>query len=188
MKNSRFEIRVAGFGGQGVVTMGRVLGTAFTIHEGINSVNTHSYGPESRGGACRSEVVVSEGEIHYPSVRKADIFVALSQTALDTYIGDMKEDAILLIDPNSVTDVPKSLVSYGVPAMEIAHSLGDGKYQNSVVIGALAALLKPMIKKESLKSAVAENVPPETVEQNLEAFEKGWAHILNQHIAENENA
>ncbi len=183
MKNNRFEIRIAGFGGQGVVTMGRVLGVAFTIHEGINSVNTHSYGPESRGGACRSEVVVSQGEIHYPSVRKADILVALSQTALDTYIGDLKEDGIVLIDPNSVKDLPKNLVCYEVPAMEIGHSVGNVKYQNSVVLGALAALLKSMIKKESLKSAVSENVPPTTIEKNLEAFERGWAHIMNANMA-----
>ena len=101
-ENKRFEIRIAGFGGQGVVTIGKVLGSAFTIYEGINSVNTRSYGPESRGSACRSEVVVSRGEIHYPSVRRADVLVALSQTALDKYIGDLKEEGILLIDPNSV--------------------------------------------------------------------------------------
>ena len=178
-KNNRFEIRVVGFGGQGVVTIGRVLGVAFTIHEGLNSVNTHSYGPESRGGSCRSEVVVSQGEIH-PSVRKADILVALSQMALDTYIGDLKEEeGILLIDPNSVKDVPKSPLCYGVSAMEIAHSMGSVKYQNSVVLGALAALLKSMIKKESLKSALSENVPPETIEKNIEAFEKGWVQIMN---------
>ena len=179
MNNSRFEIRVAGFGGQGVVTIGRVLGVAFTIHEGINSVNTHSYGPESRGGSCRSEVVVSQSEIHYPSVRKADILVALSQTALETYKRDLKENGILLIDPNSVKDVPDGMVCFEVPAMEIAHSVGNVKYQNSVVLGALAGLLKSMIKKESLKSAVAENVPPKTVEKNIEAFEKGWAYIVN---------
>ena len=177
--NNRFEIRVAGFGGQGVLTIGRVLGVAFTIHEGINSVNTHSYGPESRGGSCRSEVVVSQGEIHYPSVRKADILVTLSQTALDTYIRDLKDEGILLIDPNSVKDVPKNLVCYEVPAMEIANSMGSVKSQNSVVLGALGALLKSMIKKESLKSALSENVPPETIEKNLEAFEKGWAQIVN---------
>jgi 2-oxoglutarate ferredoxin oxidoreductase subunit gamma len=189
MEKSRFEIRIAGFGGQGVVTIGRVLGTAFTIHEGINSVNTHSYGPESRGGACRSEVVVSRGEIHYPSVRKADVLVALSQTAFDTYIGDLKDDGILVIDPTSVIDLPKSPVPYGVPAMEIAHSIGNVKYQNSVVLGALAGLLKSMIKKESLKAAVRENVPPKTIEDNLEAFEKGWTHILNPDMAaENEKA
>lgn len=178
-QNNRFEIRVAGFGGQGVVTIGRVLGSAFTIHEGLNSVNTRSYGPESRGGACRSEVVVSQGEIHYPSVRKADILVALSQPALDKYIQDLKEGGILLIDPNSVKDIPKNLVWYEVPAMEIAHSLGNVKFQNSAVLGALAALLESMIKKESLKSAVSENVPPKTIEKNMEAFEAGWAHIVN---------
>ena len=182
-ENNRFEIRVAGFGGQGVVTIGRVLGVAFTIYEGINSVNTRSYGPESRGGACRSEVVVSRGEIHYPSVRKADVLVALSQTALDKYIRDLKEDGILLIDPNSVKDVPKDLVCYDVPAMEIAHSMGNVKYQNSAVLGALAALLQSMIKKESLKSAISENVPPKTIEKNLEAFEAGWAHIVNAKTA-----
>jgi 2-oxoglutarate ferredoxin oxidoreductase subunit gamma len=179
MENNRFEIRIAGFGGQGVVTMGRVLGVAFTIHEGINSVNTHSYGPESRGGSCRSEVVVSRGEIHYPSVRKADILVALSQMALDTYKRDLKEEGIVLIDPNSVKDDPKDLVCYGVPAMEIAYFVGDVKYLNSVVLGALAALLKSMIKKGSLRSAVSENVPPGTIEKNLEAFEQGWTHIIN---------
>ena len=178
MKNDRFEIRVAGFGGQGVVTIGRVLGVAFTLYEGINSVYTHSYGPESRGGACRSEVVISHGEIHYPSIRKADVLVALSQTALDAYKKDLKVDGILLIDPNSVKDVPKNHIYYAVPAMEIAHAVGNVKYQNSVILGALAALLKSMIKKESLYLAVSENVPPQTLEKNIEAFELGWAHII----------
>jgi len=176
--DNRFEIRIAGFGGQGVVTIGKVLGSAFTIYEGLNSVNTRSYGPESRGGACRSEVVVSQGEIHYPSVRKADILVALSQPALDKYLRDLKEDGVLLIDPNSVKDAPKDLVCYEVPAVEIAHSVGNVKYQNSVVLGALAALLRSMIKKESLKSTVSESVPPKTIEKNIEAFEAGWAHII----------
>ena len=180
MKNDkRFEIRVAGFGGQGVVTIGKVLGSAFTIYEGLNSVNTRSYGPESRGGACRSEVVVSRGEIHYPSVRRADVLVALSQTALDKYIQDLKEDGILLIDPNSVKDVPKNLLCYEVPAMEIAQSVGNIKFQNSAVLGALAALLESMIKKESVMSAVSVNIPPKTIEKNIEAFEAGWAHIMD---------
>ena len=155
------------------------MGSAFTIYEGLNSVNTRSYGPESRGGACRSEVVVSHGEIHYPSVRRADVLVALSQLALDKYIRDLKENGILLIDPNSVKEIPEKFVCYGVPAMEIAHSVGNVKYQNSAVLGALGALLESIIKKESLKSAVSENVPPETLEKNMEAFEAGWAHIVN---------
>lgn len=182
-EDKRFEIRVAGYGGQGVVTIGKVLGSAFTIHEGINSTNTRSYGPESRGGACRSEVVVSRSEIHYPSVRKADVLVALSQTALDKYFQDLKEDGILLIDPNSVKDVPENLHCYEVPAMEIAQAVGNIKFQNSAVLGALAALLESMLKKESLKAAISENVPPKTIEKNIEAFEAGWAHIVNAKMA-----
>ena len=181
--NERFEIRIAGFGGQGVVTIGRVLGHAFTIHEGINSVNTRSYGPESRGGACRSEVVICMGDIHYPSVRKSDILVALSQPALDSYINDVKDGSIILIDPNSVKTVPQDLCVYRVPAMEIAHEVGSLKYQNSVALGALAALLKSNIHKESLTLAVSENVPQKTMKKNLEAFEKGWAHIVNVSVS-----
>jgi 2-oxoglutarate ferredoxin oxidoreductase subunit gamma len=176
-ENARFEIRIAGFGGQGVVTIGKVLGHAFTIYEGVNSVNTRSYGPESRGGACRSEVVVSRGEIHYPAVRKADILVALSQTALDAYVGDLKAEGSLLIDPNSVKHVPAGVCAYEVPAMEIAHEVGNVKYQNSAALGALAALLGGKIKKDSLARTIAENVPPKTLEKNLEAFDRGWLHV-----------
>ncbi len=174
---TRYEIRIAGFGGQGVVTIGRVLGHAFTIYEGINSVNTRSYGPESRGGACRSEVVVSCKEIHYPGVRNADILVALSQTALDAYIGDLKDDGILLIDPHAVKNVPGNMRCYEVPAMQIAHEVGGVKYQNAAALGALAAILDGRIKKESLARAVAENVPEKSMEHNLTAFERGWVHV-----------
>jgi len=83
-RQQRFEIRIAGFGGQGVVTIGRILGTAFSVHGGKNSVNTQSYGPESRGGACRSEVVVSEGDINYPYVRNADVLSATWDRAMST--------------------------------------------------------------------------------------------------------
>jgi 2-oxoglutarate ferredoxin oxidoreductase subunit gamma len=191
MKDStRFEIRIAGFGGQGVVTIGKVLGHAFTIHEGVNSVNTRSYGPESRGGACRSELVVSRSEIHYPGVRNADILVALSQTALDAYIGDLKGEGILLLDPHSVNDIPGKVRAYEVPAMQIAHTVGSVKYQNSAALGALAALLGDRIKKESLARAVAENVPPKTMQKNLDAFDRGWAHVsaaLNFEAASNKH-
>jgi 2-oxoglutarate ferredoxin oxidoreductase subunit gamma len=174
-KNERFEIRIAGFGGQGVVTIGRILGEAFTIYEGKNSVNTQSYGPESRGGACKSEVVVSDGEIHYPHVREADLFIALSQVALDTYIADLKQGGILLVDPRSVKTVPDrdNYRVHEVPTMEIAHDVGGVKFQNSVALGALLPLIAHMIKESSLRQAIARNVPPETVEINMEAFTRG---------------
>ncbi len=146
-KIKRYEIRIAGFGGQGVVTIGRILGEAFSIWEGKNSVNTQSYGPESRGGACKSEVVVSDGEIHYPNVRKADVLIALSQVALDTYIADLREGGILLIDPKLVKDLkdPDKYQVYKVPTMDIAHEIGGVKFQNSVALGALYLLISNLI-------------------------------------------
>lgn len=178
---NRFEIRIAGFGGQGVVTIGKILGTAFTVYEKKNSVNTQSYGPESRGGACRSEVVLSDGEINYPYVRKADIFVALSQVAFDKYGADLKDDGILLVDPNGVAPVEDSHTRYEVPAMELAHEIGSTKFQNSVVLGALYPLIRRLAAEDSVRRALADNVPPMTVESNLKAFEKGKAYMTSHH-------
>jgi len=180
----RFEIRIAGFGGQGVVTIGKILGTAFTVYEKKNSVNTQSYGPESRGGACRSEVVLSDGEINYPFVRKADIFVALSQVAFDKYVADLKDDGILLIDPNGVSvpaSAKKSCTVYEVPAMELSHEIGSTKFQNSVALGALYPLIKPFVSEDSLRKALTDNVPPKTVEPNMKAFEKGKTYLTSHH-------
>lgn len=178
-KPNRYEIRIAGFGGQGVVTIGKILGIAFSVHDRKNSVNTQSYGPESRGGACRSEVVVSDSEINYPYVRKADVFIALSQIALDTYISDLKPGGILVVDPNSVESVPaKDLYRiYEVPTVEISYKIGDLKYQNCVALGALYPLIKDLLKKSSLQKAIEESVPPKTREINLTAFESGLEYI-----------
>ena len=174
-QSKRYEIRIAGFGGQGVVTIGKILGEAFAVYEGKNCVNTQSYGPESRGGACKSEVVVSDGKIHYPSVRKADVLIALSQVALETYIGDLKEGGILLFDPNSVEDVPKAddFQAYGVPTMEIAYQAGGVKFQNAVALGALYPFLADIVRESSLTKAISNNVPADTVDINIAAFQKG---------------
>lgn len=182
-KLHRFEIRFAGFGGQGIVTIGRILGTAFTVFDKLNSVNTQSYGPESRGGACRSEVVVSEGEINYPYVRKADIFVSLSQLAFDNYVKELKDDGKLLIDPHSVKTVSRNNSNelFQVPTMELAHDIGSVKYQNSVALGALYPLIKDLVKERSLRRALSENVPEKTVEANLNAFEKGMEYIQSHY-------
>ena len=180
----RFEIRIAGFGGQGVVTIGKILGTAFSVYGGWNSVNTQSYGPESRGGACRSEVVVSDGNINYPYVRKADALVALSQMALDTYVADIKDNAVLLIDPQAVGRVPEAgrfrLVR--VPTVEIAHATGDIKCQNTVALGALYALIADMIDETALLNAIQGSVPPASLDLNRAAFEQG-KHYVPSHFA-----
>lgn len=178
-RHRRYEIRIAGFGGQGVVTIGKILGIAFSVYGGRNSVNTQSYGPESRGGACRSEIVVSDGDINYPYVRQADVLIALSQVAVDTYAADLKEGGILIIDPDAVKSVPAGdrFLLYAVPTAAIALEIGDVKFQNIVALGALYALISRHIDEEPLLEALTQSVPPKTLDLNLAAFEKGKRYV-----------
>jgi len=174
----RYEIRIAGFGGQGVITIGKILGVAAALHDKKNAVQTQSYGPESRGGACKSEIVLSDGEIHYPKVRFADVLVALSQTALDVYLKDLKPGGFLIIDPLTVLkEVPRSDIQVvKVPTAEIALKAGNKRFQNMVALGALCQLTGA-VSSQALEIAIGESVPPKTLAQNLEAFQKGIEYV-----------
>jgi len=178
IRMKRYEIRIAGFGGQGVVTIGKILGVAAALHDKKNAVQTQSYGPESRGGACKSEIVLSDGEIHYPKVRFADVLVALSQTALDVYLKDLKPGGFLIIDPLTVLkEVPRSDIQVvKVPTAEIALKVGNKKFQNMVALGALCQLTGA-VSSQALEIAIGESVPPKTLAQNLEAFQKGIEYV-----------
>ena len=174
----RYEIRIAGFGGQGVVTVGKIVGAAATLYDKKNAVQTQSYGPESRGGACKSEVVLSDGEIHYPKVRMADVLVALSQPALDIYLKDLKPGGTLIIDPLTVIkEVTRTDVKvFKVPTAEIALKVGNKRFQNMVALGALCQLTGA-VSSQALEIAIGESVPPKTLAQNLEAFQKGIEYV-----------
>ena len=181
---SRYEIRIAGFGGQGVVTIGKLLGTAFSVYSDKNSVNTQSYGPESRGGACRSEIVVSNGEINYPYVRAAEVFIALSQLAYDAYINQLKDGGILIIDPDTVKIAEDSrYLVYRMPLVKIADEAGNVKYLNSVALGGLSALIGDLLPRAALVKAIEAYMPPRTVKGNLLAFEKGRSYVM-EHYSE----
>jgi 2-oxoglutarate ferredoxin oxidoreductase subunit gamma len=185
-RGQRFEIRIAGFGGQGVVTIGKILGTAFTIYGGKNSVNTQSYGPESRGGACRSEVVLADGEINYPYVRKADVLVALSQSALDTYVEDLKEGGILVTDSQGVKTVPRPerFRMIPVPALAMAQETGSVRSQNMVALGALYALIADLVQEPHLLRAIKESMSPAAFDGNAAAFEKGKQYVRSHFMQE----
>jgi 2-oxoglutarate ferredoxin oxidoreductase subunit gamma len=178
MRMKRYEIRIAGFGGQGVVTVGKIVGVAAALYDQKNAVQTQSYGPESRGGACKSEVVLSDGEIHYPKVRTADVLIALSQPALDIYLKDLKAGGLLIIDPLTVIkEIPRTDIRVvRVPTAEIALRVGNKKFQNMVALGALASLTG-VISREALEKAIKDSVPPKTLGQNLEAFKKGNEYV-----------
>jgi len=178
----RYEVRIAGFGGQGVVTMGKILGLASAIYEGRNAVSTYSYGPESRGGACRSEVVISDREIYYPRVRQADVFIALSQSAHDAYIKNLRKGGLLIIDPVTVRSpsLRKDLRILEIPAVEIAHRMGgSGKYQNMAILGAFCEITK-VLSKQSLEKAINKTIPYAYIDKNLHVFHSGIDFVRNR--------
>ncbi len=176
----RKDIRIAGFGGQGIILAGIVIGKAAALHDNLNAVQTQSYGPEARGGASKTEVVISDEQIDYPKVQKPDIFVALSQEGLNAYLTDLKDDGILIIDPDMIKEedlLPyvkkRNIKLYKAPVTRTAvEKIGLKIVANIVMIGAITRMTK-VVSEEAARQAVAESVPPGTEKKNLEAFEAG---------------
>lgn len=174
----RVEVRLAGFGGQGIIRAGLILATAACIHESKNAVQTQSYGPESRGGACKSEVVISEEAIDYPKVIEPDILIVMSQEAYNTYAGTAKKGGILFLDPDMVPKRKPSELDvqvFMVPATKIAEQLGKTIVANVVMLGALVALTN-LVSLEAFRKSLLSNIPKGTEELNLSALEKGYEH------------
>ena len=174
----RFEIRLAGFGGQGIIKAGLMLAMASCIYEDRNAVQTQSYGPESRGGSCKSEVVISDEEIDYPKVVDPDILVVMSQAAYNTYAETVKKGGILLLDPGMVPSHESKNVDvrvFMVPAAKIAEQLGKTIVANVVMLGALVAITK-LIGAEAFRKSLLSNIPKGTEKLNLAALQKGYEY------------
>ncbi len=172
----RYEIRFAGFGGQGIVTMGIILGRAAAIYENLNAVQTQSYGPEARGGASRSEVIISDKPIYYPKVRNPDIFVCMSVEAMEKYLKDLKDGGILIYDSSIIKREVNSdrYHVYKVPATKLAYdNFKRTIVANIIMLGALIRI-KKIVSYESLKKAILDVVPKGTEEMNLKALEIGY--------------
>ncbi len=173
----RNEVRFAGFGGQGIIRSGIILSMAACIFSQKNAVLTQSYGPESRGGSCKSEVVISDEEIDFPKVDEPGVTVIMSQEAYHKYSKAGKKGGVVLLDPDMVkdrNDLPDIRV-YEVPATRIAEEIGKAIVANVVMLGALAAVTG-LVTPEALKKAVLRNVPAGTEKQNIAAFEKGYEY------------
>jgi 2-oxoglutarate ferredoxin oxidoreductase subunit gamma len=171
----RVEIRFAGFGGQGIIKSGIIVASAACIHGGKNAVQTQSYGPESRGGACKSEVVISEEDIDFPKVVEPDVLVVMSQHAYNDYTGDVKAGGTVIMDPDMIPSEKglKGVKVYKVPATKIAEQLGRRIVANIVMLGAFVAITR-LLDTDAMKEAIKENIPKGTEELNLAAFEKGY--------------
>ncbi|MCK4439815.1 2-oxoacid:acceptor oxidoreductase family protein [Candidatus Bathyarchaeota archaeon] len=169
----RVEVRISGLGGQGVVLAGQILGKA-AAYSGRNAVQTQSYGSEARGSAAKSEVIISDSKIGFPAVRKCDILVTLSQTALDKHFKDLKKDGVLLVDGSTVENIPETKVKvFKIPATETAKkTFGAGIYANMIMLGALAKIIN-LVNDKAMEKAIRESVPEKTVEANVNAFNTG---------------
>jgi 2-oxoglutarate ferredoxin oxidoreductase subunit gamma len=181
------EIRIAGFGGQGVILAAAVIGKATAIFEGGYATMTQAFGPEARGGSSSAQVILSTDPILYPYVAQPDVLVVMSQEAYTRFAPQLKPDGILIIEQElvRVDKVPPGQRIYAVPATRLAEQLGRKVVLNIVMVGffgAVTALLDP----DALRKSVADSVPPAMQALNLQAFDKGFEYgsLLMQKPAE----
>ncbi|MFQ5750659.1 MAG: 2-oxoacid:acceptor oxidoreductase family protein [bacterium] len=176
---SRKEIRVTGYGGQGVILCGYIIGKSAALYAGKHATLNQSFGPEARGSACSAQVIVSDEDILYPYMRQPDIMIAMSQEAYRKYEPDLKNDGLLLIDEDLVKPekLRDNIKVFSIPATRIAEQLGRKIVLNIVMLGFFTAVSK-LIDVEAVRKAVTSSVPKGTEELNLKAFESGYEYGL----------
>jgi 2-oxoglutarate ferredoxin oxidoreductase subunit gamma len=170
------DIKISGFGGQGIIRIGMILGKAAALNNNQSATLTQSFGPEARGGACSAQLVVSDTEILYPYLTVPDILIAMSQEAYEKFEPELKEDGVLLIEEDLVKPhaVRGTIKQYAVAATRIAEKLGNRLYANFVMIGFIVAITK-VVPKQALLDAIPGTVPDRLLAKNIDAFEQGFA-------------
>jgi len=175
MNKVRKEICLSGSGGQGLILAGIILAEAAGIYDGLEVVQTQSYGPEARGGASRSEVIISEEEIDYPKVIKSDILLALTQKACDKYIENLSESGILLVDSTYVTKIPSfsgKIYQYPISSDAIK-VLGNELVTNVISLGMIVQITN-IVSKNAIKKALLNRIPERIKELDIKALDHGF--------------
>ena len=171
---SRKEIRIAGFGGQGIVLSGHIVGKAAAIYDKGFATLTQSYGPESRGGSCRVEVIVSDVPIDYPYVVKPQVQIILSQEAYTKYGQNAPPGTLVIVDSDLVNIEPsQNPKPLSIPASRMAQDLGRAVVANIIMLGFLAAI-SDIASYEALKNSILDSIPKGTESFNMKAFELGY--------------
>ena len=182
-KPTRTEIRITGFGGQGVVLSGHIIGRACAVHAEMHATMIQSFGPEARGSACSTTLAVSDTEVLYPYIERPDIFVVMSAEGYEKYRDELKDDGVLIYERDLVKPTIKDgQPSYGVASTRIAEGLGRAIVQNIVMLGFFAAVTM-LVPREAMREAVAASVPSGTEELNLRAFDAGFAAFEDEYGA-----
>lgn len=170
----RYEVRLSGEGGQGLVLAGKILAEAAAIYDDLNATQSQSYGPEARGGASRSEVIISDEDIDYPKAVNIDLMLALTQESFDKYKGDMKKDGVVIVDSEAVGNIPENgFKVIKMPIIELAREkVGRTLVANIVALGIISGVSK-LVSEDAMKNAIEARVPKGTEELNLRAFQVG---------------
>jgi 2-oxoglutarate ferredoxin oxidoreductase subunit gamma len=173
------EIRIAGFGGQGVILAAIAIGRAAAIEEGAYATMTQSFGPEARGGACSAQVIVSDKPVLYPYVTAPDILVVMSQEAYTKFTPELKPGGILVIEQDLVrlSELKAGVRVFSVPATRLAEELGKRMVSNVVMVGFFAGI-NGLLRPEALRNAVLDSVPPAFRDLNARAFAVGLEYGL----------
>jgi 2-oxoglutarate ferredoxin oxidoreductase subunit gamma len=178
---SHKDVVISGFGGQGVIMTGLVLGKTVSIYSDGFATMTQNFGPEARGGACTAQVVVDDGPIRYPYVQRPDFLICMSQEAYEKHEPNLAPDGVLLYEEELVFPRPPrdKIRVYGIPAARFAEELGNSMVLNMIMIGFLAGTTG-LIQPEAAKKAIAVSVPGHFVELNHRAFDKGYEYGIEK--------
>ena len=171
------EIRFSGFGGQGIIRCGLIAGKALSLFDNKHATLTQSFGPEARGSACSSQLVVSDDRVLYPYISTPEILVSMSQEAYEKYEPELQEDGLLLIDKDLVKAKPPrgKIKSYSIPSTRFAEELGNRIIANLVMLGFFTAITR-VVSPEAMKKALPGLVPGRFLELNKKAFDKGYEY------------
>ena len=173
----RQEIRLAGFGGQGIVLAGYILGKAAALYGGREAIFSQSYGPEARGGACSADLVVDDKPIDYPMVESPSIVVLMSREAFEKYGSQAAPGAKVMVESDLVQGAPEEWP--GIPATRLAEEMGAKISANIVMLGFVTGVTG-LLDREAMEEAVRTSVPGRTVDLNLKAFAAGYDYALQR--------
>jgi 2-oxoglutarate ferredoxin oxidoreductase subunit gamma len=179
--SKRIEIRITGFGGQGVVLSGHIVGRAYAVEAGHHATMIQSFGPEARGSACSTTLTLSDTEVLYPYIHKPDFFVVMSSEGYDKFRDELKPKGILCYEKDLVKpELKKGQPSYGISSTRIAESLGRTIVQNIVMVGFFAAA-SGIVSRLQMRNSVEHSVPSGTEKLNLKAFDAGWNYFQEEY-------
>jgi len=175
------EVKIGGFGGQGVILMGIIIGKAAAIYDEGHATLTQAFGPEARGSACSAQLLIDSQPILYPYVSRPDIMVLMSQEAYAKFSPELGGKGVMIVEEELVKpeDVPPGIKVFSIPSTRIAEELGRKLIQNIVMVGFVTAVTG-LVSEDAARQAVKSAVPPGTEEINLKAFDAGLAHGRQQ--------